>query len=74
MKVVYETDNGVRFDTQAECEAFEKKHLLLNHIEQSCFETFDNNYGRPFITTTNVQEYIMDNISKINEIIERMKE
>lgn len=73
MKVVYETDNGVRFDTQIACESFEKKHMLLNHIDRHCFETFDNNYGQCFILPENVQSYIMDNISEINAIIERMK-
>ena len=73
MKIVYEADDGTRFNTQLECESFEKKDSLINHINYYCCETYDENYGRAFIQVGNVEDYIMSNISAINEIIESMK-
>ena len=70
MKVVYETDNGVRFDTQIACESFEKKNALSNHIENFLHKTYNHNYGGEFIHVDNVKEYIEDHISTINKIIE----
>ena len=72
MKIVYEADDGTRFNTQLECESFEKKNSLINHINYYCCETFDENYGKSFIGAGNVEDYIMSNIHDINKIIESM--
>ena len=71
MKIVYEADDGTRFNTQLECESFEKKNSLINHINYYCIGTYDENYGRAFIQVGNVEDYIMSNISAIIEIMKK---
>ena len=73
MKIVYEADDGTRFNTQFECESFEKKNSLINHINFYCCETFDENYGRAFIQEGNVEDYILSHLKEINEIIKNTK-
>ena len=73
MKIVYEADDGTRFNTQLECESFEKKSSLINHINKYCCETFDENYGKAFIQAGNVEDYILSNLHDINIIVRDMK-
>ena len=36
MKIVYEADDGTRFNTQLECRCYEEKNELYSHIAQYC--------------------------------------
>ena len=80
MKIVYEAEDGVKFETQVECESHEKtlvgimkSRALLEHIREKCPETYCDDSGFDYSTEDDIGNYIVEYFDEISELIARIK-
>lgn len=69
MKIIYQSDDGISFNTEQECLAYEKSNELFEHIENNIGVTYCSDSGFSIIEVTDVESYIKAHINRINEII-----
>ena len=73
MKIVYEADDGTRFDTQLECRCYEEKNELYSHIAQYCKQHNVDDVEHACYTLSNVNEYIFHYFDYTAILNNRMK-
>lgn len=69
MKIIYQSDDGISFNTEQECLAYEKCNELFEHIKNNIGVTYCSDSGFSIIEESDVESYIKTHINKINEII-----
>ena len=69
MKTIYESNDGVQFSTQAECESHDKQAELQLHITKFIASTYNEDYDADEINEQNVEDYIRDNIDEIIRMV-----
>lgn len=69
MKIIYEANDGTKFDTSEECIEHEESGWLLTHISENISETYCSDAGFSIIEETDVENYIRNNITEINRIL-----
>ena len=69
MKIIYQSDDGIKFNTEQECIDYEKKGKLLEHIMINIGCTYNDDAGFSIIQETDVESYIKAHINKINMIL-----
>lgn len=69
MKIIYQSYDGISFNTEQECLAYEKANELFEHIKNNIGSTYCSDSGFSIIEESNVEDYIRANIDKINEIL-----
>lgn len=69
MKIIYQSDDGISFNTKQECLDYEKANELFEHIKNNIGTTYCSDSGFSIIEESNVESYIKMHINKINEIL-----
>lgn len=64
MKIIFESEDGTKFESEAECRAYENKNALINHIKK--------NITTDPITHEDIEEYIIKNYQEFWSILYNM--
>lgn len=71
MKVIYEANDGTKFDSETECSNYETTKSFYDKSKkiEELLDAADRGCDSRFYTLRNIADFIIENISEINEAL-----